>query len=185
MSDHNFRGSYRQLPSGICVTGRILEVRSSTAISSIIALQVAGGEAFRAPLLRAAADGTLAVATAIGGIPIPARVLKQRHPTAVLLADDHPGAIGPNGWRQARKLARWAPLVVLHATGGQPEHYSMFAEAAVRHGRLLIVEIQSQHLPAWLDLVRLERKPGQVLCITPRPGEQHPISPAQAAEAVH
>jgi hypothetical protein len=175
----------RILPPGVRVTGNTLTCTSPAAISSIIAMQAAGGEAFRIPLFRAAAAGVLAVASAVGGTPIPARILKQRHPTVVLLADDHPGAIGPEAWPQARKLARWAPLVALHATGGQPEHYAMFAAAAVHHGRLLVVEIELRHLAAWRDLMLLERKPGEILCLTPRPGGQHPISPAQAGEAVH
>lgn len=162
-----------------------LHLTSSAAIAETIALSEAAGEAFRTPLFRAAAAGVLAIATAVSGTPIPARILKQRHPTTVLLADDHPGAIGPDTWPQARKLARWAPLVALHATGGQAEHYQMFAQATVHYGRLLIVEIELQHLAAWQDLMLLEHRPGEILCITPRPGGQHPVSPAQAGEVVH
>jgi hypothetical protein len=49
---------------------------------------------------------------------------------------------------------------------------------------MLVVELELWHLAAWLDLVRRERRPGENLCLTLRPGEQHPISPAQAGEAV-
>jgi len=170
---------------GVRVTGHTIELTGHAAIAATIAMQEAGGEAFRVPLFRAAAAGALAVATAIGGSPVPARILKQRHPTVVLLADDHPGAIGPDAWPQAQKLARWAPLVALHATGGQAEHYAMFAQATVHYGRLLIVELELQHLAAWRDLMLLERKPGEILCLMPRPGGQHPISPAQAGECIH
>ena len=170
---------------GVYVAATAVELREPAAISALIAASSVAGEAFRAPLLRAAAAGDLAVAAAAYGTPIPARILKQRHPTVALLTDDHPGATGPAAWPQARKLARWAAWIVLHATGGQPEHYALIAAAAVRVGQVLVVECQQRHLAAWQEVVQQERKLRHLLCIMPPPGGQHPVSPAQAGEVVH
>jgi hypothetical protein len=175
----------RPLRPNVRITGRTVEFTSRDVIAENIAQQEAGGEGFRVPLFRAAQAGLLAVATVIGGEPVISWILKRQKPTAVVLLDDQPSATGPDAWPQARKLARWAHLVALHATGGQVEHYAHFAQHAVRHGRLLIVEIELRHLDAWRDLIRLERKPSEILCLTPRPGGQHPVSPAQAGECIH
>lgn len=175
----------RHLRPGIFVAAGAVELREPAAISALIAASTAAGEGFRAPLLRAAAAGELAIAAAVAGTPIPARILKQRHPTVLLLTDDCPSATGPVAWPQARKLVRWAARIVLHGTGGQPEHYSLIAAAAVRVGQVLVVECQQRHLSAWQQVVLLERKSRSLLCIMPPPGGQHPISPAEAGEAVH
>lgn len=180
MFDHNFRGTPRQIPPGVRVEGRSVQYGTPTAIDLLIAQQIAAGEGFRADLFRAASAGKLNLAVPVRGALVRSRILKLRSPTVVLLPDDHPSAIGPEAWPQARKLARWASLVALHATAGQSAHYQMFAEHAVRHGRLLIVEVELRHLPAWLALVQQERQPSQILCLIPRPGGQHPVSPTQA-----
>lgn len=162
-----------------------VELSSETIIAATIVRLEATGEGFRTPLFRAAGAGVLNLAIACNGAPVHARFLKQHSPAVVLVPDDHPDATGPDAWPQARKLARWAGLVALHATGGQHEHYRLFADHAVRCGRLLVVEIELRHLAAWHDLMLREHQPGAVLCLTPRPGNHHPISPAQAGTVLH
>ena len=175
----------RPLRPGCTLTGDgMLSIRSTAVANELIVRSVQIGEDFRIPPMRAARDGLLNLFMAHGGGAVSAKALKLKQPTMVILADDHPTATGPEAWPQARKLARWANLVALHATGGQPAHYDLFTSETIRHGRMLVVELDLRHLAAWLGLVRRERRPGQILCLTPLPGGQHPISPTQAGEAV-
>lgn len=175
----------RRLRPGVRIANGTVQVYEREAVARVIALQDAAGEGFRAPLLRAAGASALVLATAVGGTRISARVLKLQRPTVVLLADDQPAATGPDAWPQARRLARWARMVALHATGGQPEHYALFAQAAVLHERLLVVELEYCHLAAWRDLMLRERRPSEILCLVPTPGGQHPVPPSQSGGTVH
>lgn len=134
------------------------------------------GEGFRIPLLRAAADGSLAlVITTRGGI-VPSRILNSSRPTAIVLADDTPAAIGPQAWPQAQRLLRWAKHVVLHATGGQPEHYALIAAATLAQGRVLVIEMEARRHPAWLAEVGRHLPRLRVLSIMPPNGGSHPVA---------
>ncbi len=164
---------------GVRVSGNTAEFTSRTAIAQTIVQLEAIGEGFRAPLFRAAAAGRLAVATAIGGTPVPARFLKLSRPTVIVLADDHPGATGPDAWPQAKKLLRWAHSAVFHAASGDPAHYAMISAATVQCGRMLLVELEFRHMQAWMRLAARELPRLNLLQIVPREGE-HPIRSAPA-----
>ncbi len=153
-----------KLGSGVRVSGDTVSLTSRTAIAETIVRMEAAGEGFRTPLFRAAATGRLAVATAIGGAPVLARLLKQGRPTVVVLADDHPDAIGPEAWPQARKLLRWA-------------------SAAVASRRLLLVEMELRHMQAWGRLAERELPRLKLLRIEPING-QHPVPGAPAGTVI-
>lgn len=169
--------------SGVRVSGHTVEFTTRTTIAQTIARMEAAGEGFRTPLFRAAAQGRLAIATSLGGSPVLSRLLKQRRPTVVVLPDDHPDAIGPDAWPQAGKLLRWANAAIFHASGGRAEEYALIAEAAIRCGRLLLVECELRHLQAWSALAERELPRLNVLRIVPREG-QHPIGGVPAGAVI-
>jgi hypothetical protein len=140
-------------------------------------------EAFRVPLFRAARDGALCSAQAEGGQPVPASFLKLSRPRLVILADDHPGATGPDAWPQAAKLLRWAHSAVFHAAGGDPAHYAMISAATIGCGRMLLVELEYRHLEAWMRLAERQLPRLNLLQIVPTEG-QHPIQGAPAGTVI-
>ena len=177
---HAFRNAMR----GARVSGNTVEFTSRTAIAEAIIWHEAAGEAFRNELLRPAAAGLLAVATVMDGAPIASRILKGRRPLVVVVAaEDHPAAIGPDGWLQGRKLLRWADAVVAHAAGGRAEDYAEIADAAIHFGRLLLLEIEHRHMQAWGALIERELPRIAVLRIVPREG-QHPIGGVPAGTGI-
>ncbi len=175
--------AFRNAIRGAHASGRTVDLRSPTAIAETIVRCEAAGEGFRTPLLRAAAAGRLAVATAIGGAQVHSRILKQRRPTVIVLADDHPDATGPDGWPQARKLLRWAHSAVFHAAGGRAADYEMISAATVTCGRMLLVEIEYRHMEAWMRLAARELPRLNLTCIEPEEG-QHPIPGAPAGAVI-
>lgn len=168
---------------GVRIRADAVELTTPDAMARLIASTDALGEGFRAPLFRAAQAGVLATVIATSGEKVPARMLKRPHPVAVVVADDHPGATGPAGWPQAAKLMRWARLVAIHATGGQPEHYEMFAIHAVGQRCLLVVEVELRHVLAWRDLALRYHRPGAILLLLPPEGGSHPVQGAAEAAA--
>lgn len=143
------------------------------------------GEGFRTPLMRAAADGLLSIVGARSGLVIPSRFLKLERPTVVILTDDCPEATGPGRWPQIRKLLRWSNVAILHATGGQAEHYAMTAASALVMRRVLLVEMQQQHHAEWLALADSYAPRLKTLSLIPPPGDTHPRPAAPKGEVVH
>ncbi|MBO1081855.1 hypothetical protein [Roseomonas haemaphysalidis] len=140
------------------------------------------GEGFRLPLLRAVATGRLQVVAVAGGQSVPEHHLREAKPTTIILSDDVPSAIGPNRWRQARKLLDWSTLVILHATAGKAEHYEMIAGATIATKRVLLVEMQHRHHAAWLRRVR-GRGP-RVINFVPPAGDTHPRAGVPAGAVI-
>ncbi|WP_159993739.1 hypothetical protein [Roseomonas sp. 18066] len=138
------------------------------------------GEASRMPAFRAAREGAICLAIAAYGARVPARVLSAERPTTILLTDDHPDAVGRKGWPQVRRLLRWARLVVLHATGGQPEHYSFIVEATLATKRVLVIEMEYRHHAEWLALADQYASHLRILNIVPPVGGTHPVGHAPA-----
>lgn len=157
----------------------VLNMGARTAMDAAIARLLQTHEAFRVPLLRAARDGALSFAMAENGRAVPASFLKPSRPRLVILADDHPGAAGPDAWPQARELMRWAHSAVFHAAAGDPFDYAMIAGATVACGWLLLVEMELRHMQAWGRLAECELPRLNLLRIEPKDG-QHPIQGAPA-----
>ena len=169
---------------GVAVIGNAPRVSNRDVISETIVRLQQAGEGFRTPLLRAARDGALNLVMVAGGEPVPARALAFQRPTVLLLADDHPDATGPDRWKQAAVLLRWARSGMFHATGGQELHYLGATVAAVGTGRLLLVEMRSEHHRAWFDLTRRVAPKLQLLNLLPVNGGVHPIAGPPAGAAV-
>jgi hypothetical protein len=138
------------------------------------------GETSHIPLLQRARNKDLNLAIATHGAPIPARMLSSERPTAIILADDHPDALGTRGWPQVRRLLQWASAAVLHGTGGQAEHYSFIAASTLALGRMLVVDMQYCRHAEWLALVEQYTPRLRVLSIIPPAGGSHPVAGAPA-----
>lgn len=162
-----------------------VHVTQRAQIDQAIAMLVQAGEGYRIPLMRAAAEGYLSIVAARAGTLIPARELKRPRPTVVLLTDDTPDATGPGRWPQAQRLIRWSNAIILHATGGNAEHYAMIAASTVLLRRVLVVEMQHRHHAAWRRLVEARTPQVPVLSIVPPPGDQHPRGGAPEGECLH
>jgi hypothetical protein len=155
-------------------------VKNRAEIARAITLMEQAGEGFRVPLLRAAYDGTLSIVGLSGACRVGGEYLALPRPTVVLIGDDHAAATGPARWSQARQLLRWANFAMLHAAGGEAQHYADAVAATVVFRRTLIVEMELRHHAEWLALAMHETPRLKVLSITPRAGGQHPVAGAPA-----
>ncbi len=113
-------------------------------------------QAYRVPYLIRARNGDLAFSMPEKGKPVPASFLELQRPRLVILTDAGPGATGPGGWSQAAALLGWAKAAVFYAAAGDPHQYAMIAKGTVLRGRLLLVEMQQQHMQAWERLAEPE-----------------------------
>jgi hypothetical protein len=96
-----------------------------------------------------------------------------RKATAVLIGDDPGGPDGqggPDAWQCLDKLSRWARAVIVHAAGGEPEHYAEAVRATLKVGRVAMIETTSTHAQAWSARMNCPR----TLLILPR-GGAHPV----------
>lgn len=129
------------------------------------------------PLFRAARDGLIEVVmpTRESGWPFLRQADDRRRPVVVLIGDDPiaGAAVGPEGWRCARRLPDWAQAAIVHGTGPAPEHYEAAVRIAVGHRRLVMVETDSAHLGAWAALFGTAVP---VLSIRPPDDRQHPAA---------
>ncbi len=128
------------------------------------------------PMLRAAADGRIALALVLDATaPLPIGRLKRCGRPAVVLigadmgADEDPP---PERWECLPKLRRWARAGVIHGAAGEPEHYRAAVGAAQLHRRLALVECSSRQAQAWAEALACPR----TRFILPRDGV-HPILP--------
>ena len=134
------------------------------------------GDDHHGPLFQAAMRGELRFAIILPDGRFPKHLLGgDRLPCALLLSDDADVSFGPARFPQARKLFRWARRIILHAAGGEPEHYAIAVEATVACGRLVLVECASGEREAgWLGLIKAVAPRTPLLRITPKGGGAHP-----------
>ena len=134
---------------------------------------------FAMPLVNALADGqiTLVIPTRRDRAPLDA-MRRATRPVVVLIGDDDYASTGPNGWRCAQKVTRWARAALVHGAGGERQHYEAAIMGAEAHGRFVLVETSSAYALPWLML--LSGKP--VLTIVPK-GGPHPLP--EMREVVH
>lgn len=143
------------LRPGCSHSGNTLGITGRDRVDEIIARVDAVGEGWRKPYLRAARDGLLALLLSSNGQRVDKRLLAdRRRPQLLIVTDDHPAAIGPDGWPQIRKLMTWAKLVIIHASGGEDRWSHMAVAATLQAGRVLMVECEFRQHDAWLSLVR-------------------------------
>ena len=105
------------------------------------------------PLVRAAADGRIALAWAIGpDVDWPLKAVTLARPAVILIGDDpfsKGAAIGPAGWAIAKRLRTWPRGVIIHGAEGRPEHYRTAVCAAEDMGRCVMLETDIVHALAW------------------------------------
>ena len=152
-----------------------------------VRLRQAGAD-HQLPLIHAAMAGKIRVAFIPPGSRLPLKLLKAAtdpRPFAVILAGDGPGPVGPSAFPQARRLLRWAGGIIVHATGGLPEHYALAAGATVLMHRLVLVETSSAREAEWCDLATCLAPSTPTLRITVRPGAPpHPSFIRAAGEVL-
>jgi hypothetical protein len=137
------------------------------------------GDYYHVPLIEAAKAGLIdLVFTADRAARPPlGRMRRSTRPVLFLLGDDDECSSGPDGWRCAQQLTRWARGAIVHGSGGKAEHYKLAISEALTVGRFLVVDTASRHVDAWMAL--LPRV--QALAIVPRQGSH----PTDERETVH
>ena len=105
------------------------------------------------------------------------RTLKTfERPVLVIVGDDDYGSTGPAGWTTKVPLMRWTRAVMVHGAGAEPDHYWAAVAGSEAHGRFVLVETSSEHVPAWMACAA-ERV---AVAIVPRNGP-HPVLPSRGA----
>ena len=107
-----------------------------------------------APLFVAAAESRIAlIHIHEPTLPWPAESIARVTRPAVVLVSGDPGwgeaSYGPDQWRCARPLRRWAAAGILHGAAGRPEHYRNAVARAQQVGRLAFIETTSTLARAW------------------------------------
>lgn len=160
-------------------------------VPDLIAMAERVGATHQIPMFRAAQAGVVRLVMVGPNLGFPLSLLDmQKHPqpAIVVLGGDGFNAIGPEGFPRALRLMRWAGFIMLHGTGGQPEHYAIAVQSAVLYRRLLLVECRGDHLQAWIDLKNsyAPATPGLILKTPPgAPPHMGEMHPAQAGAVLH
>jgi hypothetical protein len=106
------------------------------------------------------------------------RAVRDR-PSILLIGDDDGIDRGPAGFLGAQRAITWGRWFLVHAAGGEPDHYAAAILAAKAYRRVVVIECSSLTLPEWEPLARLA--PNHVGGIVVRPrGGVHPVREALA-----
>ncbi len=157
-------------------------------IADLACRAAAAGDTWHRPLFREAMANRLRLIIVPPGDRVPVSMLdptRDRRPLMVILAGDGAVPVGPDAFPQAARLLRWCGFVMLHAAGGQAEHYEIAATAAAAVGRVVIAETGSDHLAAW-NALRLRCASGTPATIVKVPEGQggHPVLHAPAGVVI-
>lgn len=140
---------------------------------------LAAAQAPQLPLFRAVADRRIGLVT-LGhpGNAWPAAELGRiNRPAVVLVGDDppdgHAEALGPMKWKAAERLRRWCRWVMVHAAGGEHDHYSAAVQAALLVGNVAVIETGTAYAKDWQDFLACKH----TLLVIPRNGLPHPVRP--------
>jgi hypothetical protein len=133
-------------------------------------------EPWHVPIFRALLADEIVVAIPMPGQKLPTARLKAiGKPAIVMLCDDGPLFLGPDGWHCAPYAFDWAKAVLINGTGGQPEYYTAAVDMAQKVGRVVVCDCSSQHFDAWFRCARAQGMNKPFLTIQAPPGEVHPI----------
>jgi hypothetical protein len=111
---------------------------------------VAAHAPFALPLYRAARDGLLNLIQPERGAQVPLKMLERPgRPIVVLIGDDDHQSTGPEAWACALRVRRWARAGMIHAAGGEAQHYENALAGALLTGRFLLVETSMVHHAGW------------------------------------
>jgi hypothetical protein len=110
--------------------------------------------------------------------PWPKPIERALRPVIVIVGDD-PGTAdglgGPSAWRCTSRLRYWPRAAMVHVAAGDDAHYAEVTAAALKVGRVVLVETTSSQAEKWKERLACQR----TLMILPR-GGVHPIPTAEA-----
>jgi hypothetical protein len=130
------------------------------------------------PLIRAVGRG-IRLAGVPRAAPFPRELLEYTRPVIAIVEDDDFRSTGPAGFPAAKRFAYWARREMVHASAAEARHYQLAVDAAMLHGRILLVETDSEHASEWCRFLGDGRRI-PLLCIRPRDGV-HPVAPRREA----
>lgn len=156
----------------------MLNITTPAGISRAAIAMRKAGDTWHGPLFRAAMVGELNVGIVIPGERTPDRFLNEAEkPVVIVLGGDGKRGAGPDEFRNLWRPMKWARAILLHGAGGEERHYDKAVTAARIVRRVLVVETDSAHLPAWVE-ARIRLAPGTpTLIISTRPEVVHPAPP--------
>ena len=131
------------------------------------------------PLFRAVLAGEIALVIPMPGQALPMAKMKTiGKPVIIILCDDGPLWLGPDGWACASYACDWARAIMVNGTGGQVHYYASAVDKAREFGRVLIVDCASDDFDAWRRCAAAQGLNKPMLSIQPPPGQHHPIDRA-------
>ena len=140
---------------------------------------------WHAPILQAVLAGEIAVCIPIPGQALPMAKLKTvGKPVIVLICDDGPLWLGPDGWACASYACDWARAIMVNGTGGQTEYYASAVQKAQELGRVTICDCSSEHFEAWRRCAAAQGLGKPMLSIQPPPGQYHPVDAEMREESL-
>ena len=141
------------------------------------------GMAHQVPLLRALRLGIVSAAFVSRAASAIDLNRFGNRPAVVVLQDDDFQASGPAGFPVARKALRWGRAFMLHAAGGEPQHYAALVEAALSLRRVVLIETSADRAEGWFTFAKQATapRPPRGLVIWPR-GNVHPVVPPGAVQ---
>jgi hypothetical protein len=131
---------------------------------------------WHAPIFQAVLAGEITLCLPLPGQSLPIKLLDQiKHPVIVMINDDGPLWLGPDGWACAERAMRWAKAAMLNGSAGEARHYRMALAGAIECRRFVIADTSSELLPQWERLAaRLICDTRQLLSVRTTPGDVHP-----------
>jgi hypothetical protein len=139
---------------------------------------------WRMPLILAAfAECTLNLAEVPRGVAkgelatLLACMQRKKNPNVVLIGDDDLQSSGPAGFDGVEKLVKWARAIILHAAGGEVEHYQEAVKAAAIRRRVLFIETSAAQQGAWKSFIDAHRHSDASALLLFDPEGHHPRKP--------
>lgn len=176
MHESNEAAGLRQQKAG----GTAVVTLTQAHVARTIELFHQCGADFRIPLLRALAQKQIALCEVPRGEPFPAELAKfNKLPVITIFCDDDHWSSGPGGFPCAKRFSYWARRIMVHAAGGEPQHYELAIEAARLCRHILIVETDSAHEEEWFQSLGAGKR-APILCVTAL-GGAHPVLPPREA----
>ena len=158
------------------LASRAAEMRETAQLSDAINPARHMGSCVYVPILEAVRAGRVArvFVTRRDGMASNRTLKTIQRAVLVIVGDDDYSSTGPAGWPTAAPLMRWTRAVMAHGAGAEPDHYRAAVASTEAHGRFVLVETSSEHVPAWMACAA-DRV---AVAIVPRNGP-HPVLPSR------
>jgi hypothetical protein len=133
-------------------------------------------EPWHLPLFQSVIVGDIAVVIPLPNQALPMAKLKTiGKPVIVLICDDGPLWLGPDGWSCASYACDWARAIMVNGTGGHSEYYASAVDKAREVGRVTICDCSSDHFEAWRRCAIAQGTNKPMIGFRPPPGQHHPV----------